>query len=561
MCFELNGDIVFKNRLYSNAELTEEVGIFQVGLNSVNISRNKPVGLVMKRTPHLLTVIFALLNNHISFLPLDVQMPSERIEYMLKTAEVSFIISDILDVSSYYGCKVIHLDKLVSTDKVIPSTECGLDEIAYLLFTSGTTGVPKAVEVRREGLLNFIEAIPKCVVFPARTRIACVTNATFDIFFLESVMALCCKMTVVLADEKERSNPRLLKDLIKDNRVNVLQMTPSMLFMLGMIDEEFSFLKSIDVIMLGGEEFPKNLLKTLQKTVKGRIYNMYGPTETTIWSSVSDLTNAESVNIGYPIANTEIYIVENGTVLKPMEEGEIAIAGTGLARGYCNNKEKTEQSFVVLTINNEPKRVYLTGDLGYVNADGTLFCCGRKDLQVKILGHRIELGDVEENIRRIKGVDNAAVVAHGEEIKRLICFYIGDVECSEKVLEEQAKGYLPSYMIPSMWIKVDEFIYTSSKKIDRKAMLSTYYKEKKEDNVSDSNDEIFDKINTFFAEKNKEFNIDADVEEIITDSLGYIEFIVFMEECMNVEADDEILDPEYFKTIRDVIDYFMNKTI
>ena len=556
MSFVINGEIIYKREHYSAEELRQQVRSAELWLNQYTMCKDRPVALLMNRTPKLLTVIFALLGQKIPFLQLDEQMPMNRLDYMLKSAQVEYVVSDVLTIDTFCECKVLDFNNRQESAVTEMATNKP-SELAYLLFTSGTTGYPKAVEVYRKGLINFIDAIPKCVRFPENTRIACTTNATFDIFFLESVMALCHGMTVVLADDKERSNPRMLRDIILNDEVNTLQMTPSMLFMLQMADADLDFLKGIDVLMLGGEQFPERMLKKLQGVVRGRIYNMYGPTETTIWSAVADLTEAEEVTIGSPIQNTEIFIVEDERILADGEEGEIVIAGDGLARGYCNNPEKTAQNFMMLDCKGTLKRVYKTGDLGYFTEKKTLICKGRKDLQVKILGHRIELGDVEENIRRINGIDNAAVATYGEDIKRLICFYIGDSQKSEEMLETEARKYLPVYMIPDKWVCVSAILYTASGKADRNAMINQYMpnmedeREAKEEELSEDEQ----KLAEYFSLKGKTFDLNARVKDMVSDSIEYIEFMVYLEECLDIDMEDEVLSSDYFETMRDIAAY------
>lgn len=556
MSFVINGEIIYKREHYSTEELRQEVNSAASWLNQYRMSKDRPVALIMNRSPRLLTVIFALLGQKIPFLPLDAQMPTNRLDYMLKSAQVEYVVSDVITTDTFCECKVLDLNNMQKTEAAETAAN-EPSELAYLLFTSGTTGYPKAVEVCRKGLENFVDAIPKCVRFPENTRIACTTNATFDIFFLESVMALCAGMTVVLADDKERSNPRMLRDIILNDEVNALQMTPSMLFMLQMTDADLDFLKGIDVLMLGGEPFPERMLQKLQGVVRGHIYNMYGPTETTIWSSVADLTEAEQVTIGTPIQNTEIFIVEDGKILADGEEGEIVITGDGLARGYCNNPEKTAQNFVMMDCNGTPKRVYKTGDLGYYTEEKELVCKGRMDLQVKILGHRIEIGDVEENVRRINGIENAVVAAYGEEIKRLVCFYIGDAEKSEEMLETEARKYLPVYMIPDKWVCVPSILYTASGKADRNALINQYLSNAEAEQESQE-EELSEDVRAFaeyFSLKGKTFDLDARVEDLMSDSIEYIEFMVYVEECMDIEMEDEVLSIGYFETMRDIVEY------
>ena len=555
MCFQINGKVIFHGEETGREKLLQQKQELKRWLLRQSIEKDEVVALLMNRTPKLFTLMFACLELGIPFLPIDIKVPVERMQSMLTAAKVNRVLSDIVTENEFCGRKVLALEAEPQSQNMDDEEQfSNKSDIAYLLFTSGTTGMPKAVEVRRTSLQNFIEAIPEVVLFPQNARIACFTNQTFDIFFLESIMALHLGMTVVLADEAERSNPRRMKEMIQQYRMNAIQMTPSALMMLQMVDESLSCLREVEVFMVGGEAFPNGLLKRLQQIGKGRIYNMYGPTETTIWSSVADLTDSNEINIGKAIKNTEIFVVDENLKSVPEGvEGEIIIAGDGLAKGYCNDREKTDCMFVYYEHNGRKIRAYRTGDLGYYDSRGILYCCGRKDNQVKILGHRIELGDVEENIKRIKGIQNAMVAASGEEIKRLLCFYIADKDMDESELSGSARMYLPEYMVPTKWIRVAEFIYTSSNKADRRAMLCRYAEEEQNNaSAGESEEEEEKRISEYFQRKGKKFAMDKKIAELLPDSLEYINFIVFAEEQFDVEFEDSMLNQGFFEDFRDL---------
>lgn len=259
------------------------------------------------------------------------------LKYIVDNANPNDIMSDVeLDIKFIPSLQTISVE----------------EDVVYILYTSGTTGTPKGVKVTWEGLLNFIEGISEIIDFSPGKRIACFTTVAFDIFFLESIMALYKGLTVVLANEDEQRNPRLMAKLIHDNAVDMVQMTPSRMQVLLNHDKELSCLKNVKEIMIGGEAFPLGLLKTLQAKTNAKIYNMYGPTETTIWSTVSDLTQKDRIDIGRPIKNTEVYIVDESlSILPEGQVGEICIAGKGLARGYVGKNDLTIEKFIYLPQN------------------------------------------------------------------------------------------------------------------------------------------------------------------------------------------------------------------
>ena len=565
MDFNIAGNVIFHDRLYSNEELNKMQSWIRCKFDG--IESGSRVAVAMNRTPLMLVTLFELLKKGIAFMPIELSFPDERLKYMFDKAEINTVISDCEKTVCGRDTILIEYDEnqKVFEKKTFDDEKESVrdDGVAYVLFTSGTTGNPKAVEVLRRGLKNFIEGIAETINFSNSPVVLCLTNITFDIFFLESVFALQRGMTVVIADENERNNPRLIKKLIETNKVNTMQCTPSTMKMLEMIDPELKFLQEMDTLMLGGEPLPESMLKTLQKSFNGRIYNMYGPTETTIWSTVSDLTFKNEVDIGSPIKNTEIIIADEN--LKPVQngcEGEILITGYGLAKGYLNDEKLTDKAFVSIIYNGEMIRAYKTGDFGYRKENGKYVCVGRKDGQVKVLGHRIELGDVEYHISRIPEVTNDVVTINPND-SRLICFYMAEREYEENELRKKAAFYLPDYMIPTKWIRVEELKYTSSGKTDRKSMVELYKDmidssdiEKKIVSLNENTkDDKLTKIISCLGLSDKDINAETVLLTLGLDSLKYVSRLVEIEDMFDIEFEDEMLSPDYFHTIGEMVDY------
>ena len=296
---------------------------------------------------------------------------------------------------------------------------------------------------------------------------------------------------------------------------------------------------------------------------------MYAPTETTIWSTVSDVTHKDRIDIGRPIKNTEIYIVDESlSILSDGQAGEICIAGKGLAKGYVNQDDLTTEKFIYLP--QKPDiRVYRTGDMGRYLPDGDLEYLGRTDNQVKIRGHRIELEEIETHINQFVGIKQSIVIAleTGENDKVLEAFYTSDSRINSKDIIEYLSSKLPSYMIPVVFKHVENFIQTANGKIDRKRVLECI--EIKPDTITLQN--LASDLNAIqkkalsIIESNleakitDEISLDTDFTSIGVDSITFIKVIVALEVEFDFEFDDEMLLITKFPTIKTMVEYIESK--
>ena len=553
--------LIYKNNIFEAKDIQDYIdNIKSILLTKDNIFDNV-IAIESEKNPELIFAIFALMDLKIPFTIINRSVPKQRREYMRKKAGVSYtIVTD-----PYYGTsdsKIIKLD-INSINNSTGSTgrntvNCNYwSTIAYILFTSGTTGFPKGVEVTREGLANFIDSIPKIIEGLNNGKIASFINNMFDIFFLESIMALSIGMEVYLPDETINRNPAKYVEFLIANEIDTLQITPSMVNMLEMYDSRMDWLKNIKILMIGGEPFPEKILTKLSSLKNIRIYNMYGPTETTIWSTVAELTGKEKVNIGKPIANTEVSIRhDDGSLSKAGEIGEICISGVGLARGYVNDIPLTQRFFK----NKNGSRYYCTGDLGKLNDDGYLEYIGRIDNQVKINGFRIELEEIESVILKYDGINDVCVsVKKTERSESLVAFVVkyGVVDLDK--LKEFMRRYLPEYMIPSQIVIIREMKYTPNGKKDRKSLIegmedlfdTQNNREMKCDNRLENY--IVNKLEFYLQGK---FNMADTFENIGIDSLEYVSLITEIEDEFECEIPDDMLEITFFISVHEMINQF-----
>ena len=275
--------------------------------------------------------------------------------------------------------------------------------------------------------------------------------------------------------EAKELGPVSIPEIVDSRRVTHMQCTPSMANMLLAEEDTRNALTNIDYMMVGGEVFPAKLAKNLKSLVRRRVTNMYGPTETTIWSSTAEVDATDSIPIGRPIANTQIYVLDE--YLNPVPvgmPGELYIAGDGVVRGYYKRENLTAERFVSNPfVDDKSARMYRTGDLAKYTVDGILEYIGRVDQQIKIRGYRIELGEIESQLQRIPSVREAVVVLKaGEEDKRLVAYLIfeSDVEEAPSLLKEKLMQVLPEFMVPSHYVVIREMPKTPNGKIDRNAL-------------------------------------------------------------------------------------------
>lgn len=571
MILSEKSSVIFNGNRVSYSELSAKIDSIILLLKSNNANKSV-LGIAMHRDVNLISAIFGAIQLKTPFVILDIDLPLDRLNYITRSANITTILSTHDVEIELDGFNKLYSDNtdFILSQKCMAADYCAKkdNDIMYILFTSGSTGNPKGVEVLYDGFVNFMEGMSEIIDFSSSRRIACLSNASFDIFFLESVMALIHGLTVVLANDKERTNPKLMVKLILENQVDLIQMTPSRMLLLLNYDKDLSCLKNVKDILVGGEPFPLNLLQILQQKTTAKIYNLYGPTETTIWSTISNLTSKEYIDIGFPIKNTEVYIVdEHLYILADGQIGEICIAGNGLAKGYVGRNDLTEEKFVFLPEKKKIK-VYRTGDMGRFLREGNIEYLGRVDNQVKIRGYRIELEEIESYINQIDGIMQSIVVVQekNEFEKALEAFYTSEIDIDPRNISNYLSTKLPSFMIPVKYKRVQNFFHTENGKIDRKRAIECIEIKASKFlpfNTSDLTDVQKRAFKTILSNINGEqldnISLDTHFSQIGIDSISFIKVIVDLESEFDFEFDDEMLQFMRFPTIRRMIEYVESK--
>ncbi|BFH70477.1 hypothetical protein J27TS7_42850 [Paenibacillus dendritiformis] len=464
--------VIFEDNEYSYRYLDEESDKIAGKLIASGIKKRDSVAFIMRRSQKIFTTILGVLKTGASYIPLDPEYPSNRINYILEHSGVKLLIGQRELISGLsYEHTVLDIDNDFKERYEPVSVQHQPDDLAYIIYTSGSTGNPKGVMIENLSLDNFIAGITDHIPFDRTKKILCLTTVSFDIFALECYIPLAKGSVIVLAGEKEQRDMGQLKALIKRHKVNMLQATPSRVQLMIEDENSRSMLDSISAMMVGGEALPIKLFSLLQEYYHGSLYNMYGPTETTVWSTLKRLDDAPSVTIGKPIANTSIYVLTKDLQPTPVGiPGDLYIGGLGLARGYLHNTELTDKSFITNPFDPQ-SRIYKTGDVVRWNEQGELVYIQRSDFQMKMNGYRIELGDIEFNMMKYKGIKAAVVDKKRNEKGDYLCgYYVSDDEIDPQNLRLFLKENLPSYMVPQYMVRLDEVPLTPNKKVNRLAL-------------------------------------------------------------------------------------------
>jgi amino acid adenylation domain-containing protein len=451
-------------------------------LRSFQVGPEVVVGVYLDRSVMMMVGLLAIHKAGGAYLPLDPIFPRKRIEYMLNDAQIPLLITQnsLLAALPETKATVICLDALAGDLAKQPDQNPDLAmspaHLAYLIYTSGSTGNPKGVQIEHAALANFLQSMKKRIDIGPGHRLLAVTTLSFDIAALELFLPLVTGAEIVMADRDEVISGESLVAKLNQYDITFMQATPATWRM--MLKTGWAGKANLR-LLCGGEALPLDLARELLKRGT-RVWNVYGPTETTIWSTIAELKPPfDMVTIGNPIDNTQIYILDKALNPVPVGiPGELYISGTGLARGYWNQPELTRQKFIRWQpASGHAQRIYKTGDLARYLPDGTIECLGRIDHQVKIRGYRIELGEIESVLNQYATVETSVVVAKelrpGED--SLVAYLIPAAGLpKEKLISDELRAHirekLPEYMVPAAFVWLDAFPTTPNGKIDRKAL-------------------------------------------------------------------------------------------
>ena len=445
----------------------------------------RPVVVFMRKAPKEIAAFFGVITGGCAYVPIDEEMPAGRIQLILDNVRPPFVICDedtapIAAGFDLRGGEIVRYDEIART----PEDGAALDgireraidtDLIYIVFTSGSTGVPKGVAACHRSVLDYIDQLCEVLGFDGDTVFGNQTPLYFDACLKELYPTLRYGATTYLIPRRLFSTPIQLVEYLNEHRIDTICWVVSALTMVSAFGT-FDTVKPqyLRRVAFGSEVFPLKQFRLWREALPEAAFtNLYGPTEGTgmccWWRADRDLEDGEPIPIGRPFRNREIFLLkEDGTVAGEGEEGEICIRGTAVTLGYYNDPERTAAAYVQDPRNTAyPETVYKTGDIARYNARGELVFVSRRDSQIKHMGHRIELGEIEVGAAMLPGIPMAACV-YDEKRGRIVLCYTG--ERTERDVAAELRGKLPRYMLPNRFVRMERLPLTPNGKIDRVAL-------------------------------------------------------------------------------------------
>ncbi|NCT61530.1 MAG: amino acid adenylation domain-containing protein [Microcystis aeruginosa G13-01] len=476
--------VVFDNQQLTYSELNNRANQLAHYLQKLGVKPKELVGICLERSLEMIVGLLAILKVGGAYVPIDPDYPQERISFMLQDTQVKIILTcESLETSlPNHQAIVVCLDKdwqqINQASQENLNSTVSADNLAYVIYTSGSTGIPKGVIVTHQAV-NRLVLNTNYIQFTPDDRVVQASNIAFDAATFEIWGALLNGAKIIIIAKSVLLSPQELALSLKENQISVLFLTTALFNQLAnLVPQAFSNLRCL---LFGGEAVePKWVEEVLEKGAPQRLLHVYGPTENTTfscWYLVEKVAStATTIPIGKAIANTQIYLLDKNLQPVPIGVvGELHIAGAGLAKGYLNRPELTQEKFIANPFDKTGKsKLYKTGDLARYLPDGNIEYVGRIDNQVKIRGFRIELGEIEAVLSQNQAVQSSCVIVREDNLgdKRLVAYVVlqPEINLTTNEIRQFLRAKLPDYMVPTAFVLLDTFPLTPNGKIDRRAL-------------------------------------------------------------------------------------------
>ncbi len=543
--------VVCREKTLTYQQLNEKVNELAKRLIKLGAKAETLIGICLERSLNLIIALLAVLKSGAGYVPLDPNYPNERLAFMVEDSKLSILIVENSLIEQFSNNNVEKLllnaaldGELGKVGEIEPQNNVNLftktlgDNLAYVIYTSGSTGKPKGVQITHNSLTNFLYSMKQKTAISNKDILLFVTSLSFDIAALEIYLPLIVGAKLVIASSQTTVDGKALLTELKENNISIMQATPSMWHLLiaaGWKGE------NNPKVLCGGEAMPLALAQQLC-SFSDNVWNLYGPTETTIWSTIEKVSLSENkITIGTPIDNTQVYILDS--LLKPVPIGVLGylhIAGDGLSRGYFNRPDLTAERFVPNPFSQQLGAcLYNTGDVARYLPNGKIEFLGRLDSQVKIRGHRIELGEIETVVLEDPAIKEAVIIAE-EDIrgnKNLVAYLVAKTDVTSQEIQEKLKAKLPNYMIPTRYVFLLALPLLPNGKIDRNSLSTTDTQDISESFVAPRNyvEEVIARIWTDILKQEK-IGIYDSFFALGGHSLLALQIIFQIQKSFNVEA-------------------------
>lgn len=475
--------IHFEDKIITYNELNNRANIIANELRNKGVKPCDFVVLLADRGIELVIGLFGIIKAGATYVPIGIHYPKKRIEGIIEDCMPKAVVTYKYQYKGMLPC--VSVETCVNGNSKNPTNVNTPDDPIYCIYTSGSTGEPKGVLVSHKNLVNYVNNSDISVfnkpINSGCNKIVSSTNVTFDIFGTEIHLSLINGIEIYLCNEEQQINGRKMFDLIEKEHIDIIQTTPSRLNVLFESLTKDEVIESLKYVYSGGEEFSQKLVQDIYRHTRARAINVYGPTEATIWATSYEIQGHESIiPIGKPLNNYQICICDGDNLCGIGVPGELCISGEGVAIGYHNRTELTENRFVESIISDG--RMYRTGDLARMLPTGDIIFMGRMDDQVKYHGYRIELGEINNAVRNIENViDVVTVINKDEQNADCMCCYItADKKMDLSLVKDRLFEILPYYMVPERFMQIDEMPLNASGKIAKRELPIISYTMEKE---------------------------------------------------------------------------------
>lgn len=455
--------IIHNNKTISYKELYHQSKKVYKYIKCLNIKPNSLIAVASERKIETIIMILGILMSGCTYIPININDPIERQKAVINKCKPSLILN--------YKIYNNYIKNLLPDEKINIYTN--YNSLAYVIFTSGSTGKPKGVMISHKSAVNTILDINNRFNINNLDNFLCLSSFCFDLSVYDIFGALSVGASITIADDAKKINE--IKYIINKNKITIWNSVPAIMEMyIDNIEYEKNFL--LRYVFLSGDWIPVNLPNKIKNSfIKTEVISLGGATEASIWSIFYVIPNllpkTKSIPYGKPLSNQKLYILDKNLKQCPIDvKGEIYISGLGVAQGYLNETELTNNAFFY---SKQFGRIYKTGDYGVLHRNGQMEILGRTDDQVKINGYRIEIGDIENNLKQIEQINNAAVVFN-KSLNKIIAYFTSNVQINCINLKKELNNKLPNYMIPSQFIQLDKLPTNNNGKVDRKQLKSLY---------------------------------------------------------------------------------------